>query len=266
MKPSLPASLRAARACFTRELRVALLNRFVHVFSGAALLAGIVPLLADRGSGEGTPYFLLQALLYLVPLFGLLIGAGAAQSDQEERPFLLTQPVSRRVFVAGKFCALTLLLAGAALLLVLPAAVGDVALAPLAFLWLCAAGAGAVFVAAGLACGFATNERVKAHLAALCVWLLLLAGFDLAALAGAHLPFLQARPGLWTSVLMLNPLDALRVGVLFRIDQVPFDTALAAPLVRWWLTHPGLWFATLTLFWTTLALAWSARRLDRSTH
>jgi ABC-type transport system involved in multi-copper enzyme maturation permease subunit len=266
MNSPLPDNFRAVRACFRRELRASLLNRFVHVFSAAVLLAGLVPLFMDQSHGDGTPYFLLQALLYLVPLFALLVGVGSAQSDQDENPFLLTQPVPRWVFVAGKFLALALLLGVAMLLLVLPSALADTAIAPLAFLWMCGAATGAIFVAFGLACGFALRDRVKAHLVALCLWLLFLAGFDLAALAGAHLPAVQAHPGIWTAVLMLNPLDALRIGALFSIDKVPFDASHAAPVVQWWLQHVSLWFVLLAAAWTTFALAFSARRLERDVH
>lgn len=254
----------ALRACFAREIRVSLLNRFLHVFSAATLLAGIVPLFAEQARGDAAPYFLLQTLLYLVPLFALLAGTGSAQSDQDEYPFLLTQPVRRGVLVLGKFFALVLLLAVALLLLVIPSALADTAIAPLAFLWLSGAGVGAVFVALGLACGFAIHDRVKAHLVSSCVWLLFLAGFDLLAVAGAHLPFVQARPEMWAATLMLNPLDALRIGALFCIDKIPFDSAQATPLVQWWLNHIQLWFALLVATWTGFALIFSTRRLSRS--
>jgi ABC-type transport system involved in multi-copper enzyme maturation permease subunit len=266
MNSSLLDNFHAIRACFARELRGSLLNRFVHVFSAAVLLAGLVPLFMDQSHGDGTPYFLLQALLYLVPLFALLAGAGSAQSDQDEHPFLLTQPVCRHAFVVGKFLALSLFLGSTRLLLVLPSAFTDVAIAPLIFLWLCGVGTGAVFAALGLACGFSMRDRVKAHLVALSVWLLFLAGFDLVALAGAHLPLVQAYPGIWTALLMLNPLDALRIGALFSIDKVPFDISQAAPLVQWWLRNVGLWFALLAATWTALALVLSARHLERDSH
>jgi ABC-2 type transport system permease protein/Cu-processing system permease protein len=266
MNSPLPDNFRAVRACFGRELRASLLNRFVHVFSAAVLMAGLVPLFMDQSHGDGTPYFLLQALLYLVPLFALLVGVGSAQSDQDENPFLLTQPVNRSVFVTGKFLALALLLGTAMLLLVLPSALSDTAIAPLAFLWLCGAGTGAIFVAFGLTCGFALRDRVKAHLVALCLWLLFLAGFDLAALAGAHLPIVQAHSGIWAALLMLNPLDALRIGALFSIDKVPFDSSQAAPFVQWWLQHVTLWFVLLATGWTAFALKLSAHRLERDVH
>lgn len=254
--------MNAIRAFAIRELRAALLNRFVQIFTAAALLAGLAPLLNDATGGDLAPLFLLQAVLYLVPLFALLIGTGSAQGDLEERPFLFAQPGGRRALVLGKFVALWLLLSVATLALVLPGMFGDTAVKPLALLWLHAIGTAGVFLAIGLACGFATNDRVKAHLAALCLWLMFLAGFDLLALAGAHLPWVQGRPALWTSLLMLNPLDALRIGALFAVDRIPFDTTQAAPLVRWWLANLGAWFAALSATWIAIALAWSRRRIE----
>jgi len=255
---------RAVRALTFRELRAALLNRFVQLFTAAALLAGLSPLLNDSIGGDLAPIFLLQAVLYLVPLFALLIGTGSAQGDLEERAFLFAQPRGRSSVVLGKFAALWLLLTLATLALVLPGMFADTAVAPLALLWLHAAGIAGVFLALGLACGFSTNDRVKAHLAALCLWFVFLAGFDLLALAGAHLPWAQGRPELWTSLLMFNPLDALRIGALFAVDRIPFDTAQAAPLVRWWLGHLGPWFAALSAAWIALALAWSRRRVEHA--
>lgn len=263
--PSLP-DLRALRAFFLRELHAALLNRFVCVFSGAALLTGIAPLLADTGptTGETAPLFLIQAILYLVPLFALLIGTGSAQSDQEERLFLFSQPAGRGAMVLGKFLALWLLISLAALLLVLPSAIGDSALAPLASLWFHTAGAGGVFLCLGLAAGFSTNDRVKAHLAALCIWLVFLAGFDLAALAAANVPSIQKVPSLWAALLIINPLDSLRIGTLLSVDGVPFDSSQAPGLARWWLDHLGFCFAIISVLWMTTGLLWSSFRLERA--
>jgi hypothetical protein len=252
-------------ACFVqREAMASLHSRFLHVLCAAALLAGIAPLFAsESNAAETAPYFLLQAVLYLIPLFAVLIGAGSAQAEIEERPFLLSQPVSRFAIVPGKMIALWLLIALAAALLVVPAALAGGDDAALAFIWLNAVGVGGVFLSLGFAAGYATDDRVKAHLAALTLWLLLLAGGDLAALALAHIPAAQARPQAWSALLMLNPLDAVRVGALFTLDRVPFDLAAAPPLARWWLGHPGLWSALICVAWSALATAWSARRAGR---
>jgi hypothetical protein len=54
----------------------------------------------------------------------------------------------------------------------------------------------------------------------------------------------------------------LRIGALFCIDKIPFDTAQATPLVQWWLNHIGLWFALLVATWSGFALTFSTRRLE----
>lgn len=258
--------LHAIHAFFLRELRTALVNRFIHVFSTVALLAGLAPLFTGDNltSGNAAPMFLIQAILYLVPLFSLLIGAGSAQSDQEERIFLFSQPAGRCASLIGKFLALWLLIAGVASLLVAPAAFDDAPLRSLAFLWLHAVGTSGVFLGLGLASGFSTADRVKAHLAALCIWLVFLAGFDFAALAGAYFPAIQKMPSLWVTLLMANPLDSLRVSTMLSVDHVPFDTTHAPAIAQWWLSHLGISFTMVSAFWMTLSLMWSGARLEHT--
>lgn len=252
-------------AFLQRELHAALLNRLILFFSAAALLAGLVPLMADTAGdrAQTAAYTLLQATLFLIPLFSLLIGAGSAQSEADEQAFLMSQPCGRGARVLGKFTALWLVIALAALLMVIPAAFARTAPATLIFLWLHAAGAGGVFVALGLAIGFSTRDRVQAHMIALCAWFVFLAGGDLLALALAPTSAAQRWPDAWVALLMLNPLDALRVGALFSLDRVPFDLASAPPLGRWWLENLALWFAAVAAAWIAAALFWSRLQLQR---
>lgn len=256
----------AILAFFARELHAAVLNRLVIAFSVIALLAGFLPLFGDV-TGDPTATvasILLQASLYIVPLLALFIATTSAQSETEEQPFLMSQPVPRGSRVIGKFLALWLLIAVAALLLVMPAAFVGARLGALVFLWLHALGIGGVFAAVGLAIGFSTTDRVKAHLLALGVWLLLLAGGDLLALGLAQSATIQRFPDVWLATLMANPLDALRISGLLTLDRVPFDPADAPPLGRWWLANLGLWFALLSALWMVGSLAWSRFRLEQT--
>ncbi|HWL52696.1 MAG TPA: ABC transporter permease subunit [Chthoniobacteraceae bacterium] len=246
-----------------RELRTALLNRFVHLLSLVTLAVGIAPLFREH-AGESAPYFLIQAILYLIPLFALLTGAGSAQSDLEERPFLLTQPVGRLTLVLGKWSALWLVFSLASGLLVLPSALGPAALGPLGLLWLSAVESSAIFLALGMALGFSTDDRVKAHLALLCLWLFLLAGLDLIALSAVQAGFFSSDATPWLLVLMLNPLDAFRIGALFSMEQVPLELSKLPPPGQWWLENPNTWFALLAALWTAAALGWCWWRLHRT--
>lgn len=257
---------RSLGAFFFREMHAALLNRFLHFFCGLSLLAGLVPLVSDIGADitETTVYILLQICLYLVPLFATLIGVGSAQSEIEESPFLMSQPVGRGTRVVGKFAALWLILAMALLLLVLPAALAGSRPGALVFLWLHGIGIGGVFASIGLAIGFSTGDRVKANMIGLCSWFIFLAGFDLLALAGAQTALMRNLPQLWLALLMINPLDALRVSGLILLDQIPFDAASAPPLGRWWISNLAFWFGILSTAWILLSLAWARARLDRT--
>ncbi len=258
--------VRALGAFFFRELHAALLNRFLYVFCGVSLIAGFVPVLVDPTNDitETAAYTLLQASLYLIPLFAMLTGVGAAQSDNEEQPFLMSQPVGRGARVLGQFAALWLISGVAVLLLVLPSAFYGARLGSLVFIWLHALGVGGVFSAIGLAIGFSTKDRLKAHMLGLCAWFMCLAGFDLFALSAAQTAFAQKLPQLWLAPLMANPLDALRISALLTLGRIPFDAASAPPLGRWWLNNLATWFVILCAAWIALSLAWSRVRLERA--
>jgi ABC-type transport system involved in multi-copper enzyme maturation permease subunit len=257
--------LRALGAFFFRELHAALLNRFIYFFCGICMLTGLVPLIAEPGEDitETATYTLLQASLYILPLFAMLTGVGAAQSDTEEQPFLMSQPIGRGVRVLGKFAALWLIIAVAVVSLVVPSALAGSDPRTSLRLWLDATASGGVFASLGLAIGFSTSDRVKAHMIGLCVWLLLLAGFDLLALAAAQLMVTQDLPQLWLALLMLNPLDSLRVGMLFSLERVPMDLLHVPALARWWIKNPMVSVVAVCVSWMALALFWCRRRLER---
>lgn len=254
------------RVFFWRELHAAFLNRLILVFCGIALVAGLIPVLADPGRDltETALYALLQAGLYLIPLFAILIGVGSAQSEQEEHPLLMSQPIERGARVWGKFSALWVLNGVAVSLLVLPAALAGCRLGALGYLWLHIVAVGGVFAALGLAVGFSSSDRVKSHMIGLSLWLFLLVGVNILSLLAAQTPFIQEWPQTWLVALMLNPLDALRIGTMFTLERIPFDLAAAPALARWWLGNLSLWFALLCVAWIVAALTWSRLRMERS--
>ncbi len=254
-------NFRVFRAFFLREIRAAALGRFVHVFWGMALLAGWLPVWDDTDGAE--VYILLQFCLYLVPLFSLLAGVGSAQNETEERETLLAQPIGATARVTGKFLALWIIVALAAVPLVLPSALNGGDLDGLIYLAAHAAAVGGIFAALGLAVGFSTADRSRAYLGGLCLWLLLLVGFDIVALMMAHSGAAEVSPQLWISLLMASPLDSLRVGALLKLGKIPFDITVAPTVGQWWLANPGLWFALLTSCWIAVSLAWAAWRLER---
>ncbi len=258
------ANIRAFWAFFLRELRAAVLNRFIYLFGLLALAAGLVPRWADPNSGaETAAYALLPAALYLIPLFSLLTGIGSAQNEEEESMLLMSQPVGAGPRVLGKFAALWLIIGVASLLLMAPSLVFGAAAADLRFLWFHVLGTGGIFVAFGLCVGISVTDRVKAYLTGLCLWLVFLVGFDLVALVSARQAFAQSNPDGWIALLMASPLDALRIHALLELGRIPFDPTSLPPLGRWWLVDTVRWFTLLSAAWITIFLAWSWCRLER---
>ena len=81
------------------------------------------------------------------------------------------------------------------------------------------------------------RDHVRGLLIALGAWFVLLFGVDLALLALSGAPWVQDAPGLWVALLMANPLDALRITVIFDVERAAFAGLDGGGLVAWWLAH-----------------------------
>ncbi|MFB6278000.1 MAG: hypothetical protein ABEK75_00685, partial [Salinibacter sp.] len=243
----LPASV--YRAIIRREVTTTLHNRFVHIFA-ILVWAGSIGVAALSGRPEAVPFGLLLLFLYVVPLFGLLIGVSAAHEEHSERAFLWSQPVPRAAYVLGK--AATLMTALGAVLLGALAAGGVVGAAAgtLALLWGLGVALVLVSVSAGIAVGQYTTSRARGLMAVLVVWFGAFALYDALALAGAGVGVLQSLPGLWVGLLLLNPVDAVRLAGLFGLENVPFSAPGDAAWMADLLAFLPAWVAVLTLAWT----------------
>jgi ABC-2 type transport system permease protein/Cu-processing system permease protein len=243
------ATVAGAGAIFRRELRAALLNRYLQVFSALAIAAGCAAVATAEAEGAAT-FFLLQVCLYFVSLFAVLVGVSAARAESEEWPILFAQPVPRSLFATGKFVALAVTFSVIVALLFAPALVFDSARAATLPLALQPIGIASVFASIGLCAGFLMRDRVPGLIVAVSVWILLLFGTDVVALLAAQWAPLQKMPDVWVALLMGNPLDAFRIQALFALEQIPAEAANKTPLANWWLTHAGLWMALLSTLWT----------------
>jgi hypothetical protein len=254
--------LSVAAACAEREGRTLLRNRFLHVFAVLALAAGFVTT-GLTPSVQAVPFILLQTTLYLVPLFGILVGLGSAHGELEEQPFLRSQPVSGTARLTGKAGALGVGFGVALMLAFLPALVTSARPGTLVLFWAMSVLLAGVFLLLGLAVGVSTHERTRGIFYALLIWLVLLVGFDLAAYAGAMLPAVQRQPLAWLGALLLNPVDAVRIAMLFHLEEVPFSVPSDLRLVGFWLDHILAWVLLLCAAWITGLLAWSRRQIER---
>ena len=265
--PTLPSFLMVARAAASREILSHRLNRFLHAHLLLVLVAGVLPLLTPgEAFARGAAWWLLHAVLYAVSLSSLLLGLSSAQAETEEFAWLLGQPVGLGPWLAGKAAALTLLVMSASALLIIPVALAGGGSAELVLAGGGAAGVSAVCALAGLALGLWIRDSVRGLIAAVAAWFVLLFGGDLLLLAVAGAPLVQHHPDWWVASLMMNPLDAYRMTVLFSVERAAFSGLDAGLLTGWWVGHAPLWLATLIGLWSTAAAgaAWwgACRRVD----
>jgi ABC-2 type transport system permease protein/Cu-processing system permease protein len=266
--PSLPGFFQVARAAAGREFLSHRLNRFLHAHLVLVLAAGCLPLLTPGdGLARGAAWWLLHAVLYALSLSALLLGLSSAQAEADEFTWLLGQPSGLGPWLAGKSTALVLLAAGVALLLGLPTFLAGGGSRELLLVVAGAAGVSAMCAMAGLVVGFWIRDGVQGLIAAVALWFLLVFGVDILLLAVAGGTATQAHPDLWVSALMLNPLDAFRVAVLFAVERAAFSGLDAGRLTTWWVAHAAGWLAGLIAAWVGVAAlaAWlgARRRCDQ---
>ena len=256
----------AVTAACRRELAANRVNRFLHVHLVLAASAGLLPLFTPDDVHSAAPLWVLHAVLYCLSLSALLLGLSSAHGEADEFALLFTQPAPRWAWLLGKAAGLSVVLIPASILLVLPAALGGGVTPALAGLAAAASGITLALAAIGLAVGFWVRDPVRSLLTALGTWFVLLFGTDLLLLALSGAPWLQERPALWVALLMANPLDALRITVIFDVERAAFAGLDGGGLVAWWLAHGWGWLALVVVLWTTAGfttgLAGARRRLD----
>ena len=258
----LVVSPHALPAVMHREVRTTLQNRFVQVFALVAVCGSLL-LSAFSPDGVALQVSLLLLILYVVPLFALLAGVSTAHEELEEEPLLMSQPVGRFTYGAGKMITLAAMLAGALAVALGPAAfaVGDAG--ALGALW----GLGVALVLVGGSVGFALGQfvrsRTKGLMVSLLVWFIGLVLYDLLALSLSDIAFFQRAPVFWTLILLINPIDAVRLTGLLALGKVPFFVPGESAGVRMLLDHLPAWTTVLALAWTGGAV-WAAHRaVDR---
>lgn len=263
----LPSGIAVARAAAGRELLSHRLNRFLYAHVALVSVAGLLPLFTPgEALARGAAWWLLHAVLYAVSLSALLLGLSSSHAETEEFSWLLGQPAGIGPWLAGKAAALTALVSAASLLLTLPTALAGGFSRELAVAAAGAVGVSAVCSLAGLALGFWIRDSVRGLIAAVAAWLGFLFGTDLLLLAVAGASVAQQHPDVWVAPLMLNPLDAFRVTILFSVERAAFSGLDAGRLATWWVGHAPLWLAIVFTLWaagsSVAAWAGARRRID----
>ncbi len=258
-------SLRTHSAFFRRELRTSITSSLGVAAPLIGLAAGFAAAFSGGSSNvqSSAPLLLLQVLLYAAPLVAILAATGAAHAEHAEKLLMASLPTRAAGRILGKFSGLIVSFLLALLLMVLPPAIMGLSMSASLSIAGYGLGAVAIFLAVGLLCGYAINDGVRAHLAALAAWLLLVVAPSLIAWMLLSSATVRGAPLAWSLTMMLSPLDALRVGVLFSVQAIPFETNDLPGFIQWWLAHPGLWFGLLATAVTGVVLTLASRATAR---
>ena len=213
------------------ELRAALSGRVVQALGGlfAALALGVS--IAGLGaSGQllvqgfaRTGLSVLMLALYLLPLVGLVTGAGAFGAEHGGTELLLAQPVSRRAVLLGRALGLAGAVAAIAIVgfgvagVVVGVAAGTAGLGGYLLVTALSMVVGLTGLAAGILIGVLVRRRATAVGAALAAWLCIAVLYDLAAIAILQFVGSGEPGGLLVGLLALNPIDGARALALVAL-------------------------------------------------
>lgn len=210
------------------EVRSAVAARVVQVFGGLFALMAIAIAVAGLGaSGQlvvqgftRTGVSLLMLSLYLLPLLGLVTGAGAFGTEHGGTELLLAQPLSRSAVFLGRSLGLAVVIGSVGLTglglagAVVAVGAGMAGIAGYAAVVVGSIAVGIAALALGIFIGVVARRRSAAVGVALAVWFCLAVLYDFAAIA--VLQFIgNGEPGaLLVGLLAANPIDGVRALLL----------------------------------------------------
>lgn len=264
---AVPAARIVSATC-AREFLSYRINRFLYLHGALMLTIGALALLAPpEAAATGAAWWVLNGVTYVASLSALLLGLSSAQAEAEEFTMLFSQPLRPELWVCGKCLGLLAVAVPAAALLVLPSLFAAGSSALLLGAGAAAAGVTVLWAWIGLALGLWILDPVRGLIAALATWVALLFGVDLLLILIGGASWVHEHPAPWVAALMLSPVDAYRVTLLFVLERAAFSGADLHPLTRWWLDHPGTWLAICVVAWSgvaaSAAVVGAARRRTR---
>jgi len=236
------------RLCARQELVLAVRSRWTQIF--AVVFAVLTLAVAASGyvlsGGSGVQDFartaaaLVQIVLLLVPLTALLIGVQAFASERGAAELLFSQPVPRGTILVGKLLGLFQALAAAQAIgfgvagVVIFTRAGELGFGRFALLVAGSLALTAIFLslAALVSVGSVGRRRTRALALGLVVWFVAVVLFDVAALGLASLLRSGATSRVLTTAVLLNPVDAVRTGVMLGVEGTAAFGAASLAFLR----------------------------------
>lgn len=268
--------------CAKQELALAVRARamqiFAIVFAALALAVSASGYILSGGRGvqdfARTATSLTELVLFVVPMMSLLAGTTAFSPDRGTAELLFSQPIARRTLMYGKLLGVFAALVAAEAIgfgvsgLVIFSQSGEDSLS--AFLLLAggtvALTAVSISVAALIAGGSGIRRRARALAIALSVWFATVIVYDLVALGIASLLRSGAASRLLIVATLVNPVDAIRTGVLLGIQGTTAFGPASLALLRFTggPTRASLLIGAGVILWIVEPALLAARRLERA--
>lgn len=262
-----------------RELLDALRSRVIWMFAAvfAIFALGLSYFgLVGAGYAEVTGFAktsasLLNLVLILFPLVALFLGTSSMTSEQGALELLLSQPVTRSEVMVGKFLGLACTLVASTLVgfgaagLVIALRTGGADVGRFLALTGLSCALEVAFLSLAMLIAAVTNSRVRALGAAVATWFLAVILYDLLVVGGAVLVGAKQLSGALVLLLLLNPVDLVRVLGIISLDSVTAFGATGASLIRMFGATGALVVLSLALIaWMVLPLVLALRRFQRA--
>ena len=268
--------------CAAQELALAVRARamqiFALVFAGLALAVSASGYILSGGSGvqdfARTATSLTELVLFVVPMMALLAGTLAFSPDQGTAELLFSQPIARSTLMFGKLLGVFAALVAAQAIgfgvsgIVIFSRSGQDGMSSFLLLGMASVALTGVSlsVAALIAGGAAGRRRTRALAIALSVWFAAVVLYDIVALGLASLLRSGVASRLLITATLLNPVDAVRTGVLLGIQGTTAFGAASLALLRFTggTTRATLLIVVGVLAWIVVPALVAARRLERA--
>lgn len=229
-----------------QEFTVNVRNKWIVVFSiifGALVVSiSYFGMMAEGFSGmqnfTRTSASLLNLVLYIVPLFSLIMGTLSFTGDKGSTELLYSQPVSRNEVVTGKLLGLFLAITAATVIgfsgagIIVASGNGPEGLLQYALFVFLSLALSLVFLSLSVVVATLNRRKSKAFGIVLFLWFFFVLFYDLLTIGGTlFLKGQSANTFLFLS-LFGNPVDMVRVATLISLDNVTIFGAAGAAMLR----------------------------------
>lgn len=263
----------AFRAMARKELSDKLKSRWVYVIAvGFTVFTVVIAYFGATSAGVAgfrelnvTIASLTSLVVYFIPILALTLGGGviADEHDRHTLDIYLSSPISVWEFLLGKFAGLCISLA-------IPTVTGFGVAGAVVLTMSKSASALSygIFVAHSLLLGFmflsisflisvTFYERSKVIALAVFVWLFYAILYDLALVGLLVVTKGELSPGVFSALLLLNPVDVYRIMNFSAINEYSVLLGMAAVEFPKFMNTPVLWLVCLIWIITPMALSYT---------